>query len=554
MASLSPAHHALRHPPRLLRHDSRAAVSSAPRPRSNLVRSLWLSPLTSTGPSPSVPRQCSRLSPRRISSSKALLQKADQSSRKWSSRGRAAAKNGPEAARPSDPPATESVDVLIAGGGVAGLATALALHRVGIHVAVVERAPALAQSGAALSLWGNAWRALDALGVAVLLRGEYVRLEGIDIAAADGSALRSFDFADCNVGPDHEVRGVTRAHLLSCMASQLPPGTIRFATTITHIPEPTSTTAATSPVTVTLSNGASIEAKALIGCDGDASAVASWLGLLPTNYAGYRAARGVAELDSADPVFATASDGGDAGSADVAGSGEGGGRVRLVWGRGVRAGLYPLTATRVYWFTCYNAPPTPLPPKGSEAAKEEALFHVQGWQGGIERLIHATPPTGITVSPITDRWTLPPPLGTWGRGATTLAGDAAHPMTPNLGQGACTALEDAVVLARCLWGASVPDADDKNGSGGEGGGDRASVQRRVESDKVCGALREYEVLRGRRVVQLTVRSFAIGWLLQLPQEAVCFARDEVVLPHLFSPSHFLDHALFDCGKLPEIDA
>ncbi|GJP45363.1 hypothetical protein CLOM_g4760 [Closterium sp. NIES-68] len=325
MASLSPAHHALRHPPRLLRHDSRAAVSSAPRPRSNLVRSLWLSPLTSTGPSPSVPRQCSRLSPRRISSSKALLQKADQSSRKWSSRGRAAAKNGPEAARPSDPPATESVDVLIAGGGVAGLATALALHRVGIHVAVVERAPALAQSGAALSLWGNAWRALDALGVAVLLRGEYVRLEGIDIAAADGSALRSFDFADCNVGPDHEVRGVTRAHLLSCMASQLPPGTIRFATTITHIPEPTSTTAATSPVTVTLSNGASIEAKALIGCDGDASAVASWLGLLPTNYAGYRAARGVAELDSADPVFATASDGGDAGSADVAGSGEGGG-------------------------------------------------------------------------------------------------------------------------------------------------------------------------------------------------------------------------------------
>ncbi|CAI5983291.1 unnamed protein product [Closterium sp. NIES-65] len=470
---------------------------------------------------------------------------------------RAAAERGAQTAQQSDSAARESFDVLIAGAGVAGLATALALHRVGIDVAVVERAPGLGQSGTALSLWGNAWRALDALGVAALLRTDYVRLEGIDIAAADGTALRSFDFADCNVGPDHEVRGVTRAHLLSCMASQLPPGTIRFATTITHMPEPTTTTTA-SAVTVTLSNGATIEAKALIGCDGNASGVASWLGLPPTNYAGYRAARGVAELDPAESAdFAVAAGGGgDAEGGDVGGSVEGRGRVGMVWGRGVRVGMYPLTPTQVYWFTCYNAPPEPLPPRGSAAAKEEALSYVQGWQGGIERLIHATPATSIVVGTITDRWTMPPPLGTWGRGAVTLAGDAAHPMTPNLGQGACTALEDAVILARCLWEASVPDGEDRKGSGGvEGGEEGASVRRRrVESEKVCGALREYERLRGRRVAQLTVRSFGIGWLLQLPQEVVCFARDKVVLPHLFSPSHFLDHALFDCGKLPDSDA
>ncbi|CAI5995913.1 unnamed protein product [Closterium sp. NIES-64] len=441
---------------------------------------------------------------------------------------------------------------------------------VGIDVAVVERAPGLGQSGTALSLWGNAWRALDALGVAALLRTDYVRLEGIDIAAADGTALRSFDFADCNVGPDHEVRGVTRAHLLSCMASQLPPGTIRFATTITHMPEPTTTTTA-SAVTVTLSNGATIEAKALIGCDGNASGVASWLGLPPTNYAGYRAARGVAELDPAESAdFAVAAGGGgDAEGGDVGGSVEGRGRVGMVWGRGVRVGMYPLTPTQAILPLIPPSPPSAspsphpiraspfaLPPPGSAAAKEEALSYVQGWQGGIERLIHATPATSIVVGTITDRWTMPPPLGTWGRGAVTLAGDAAHPMTPNLGQGACTALEDAVILARCLWEASVPDGEDRKGSGGvEGGEEGASVRRRrVESEKVCGALREYERLRGRRVAQLTVRSFGIGWLLQLPQEVVCFARDKVVLPHLFSPSHFLDHALFDCGKLPDSDA
>ncbi|CAI5476077.1 unnamed protein product [Closterium sp. Yama58-4] len=534
MASLFPVHCAIRQPCCLLRHNSRSNVSDAPRHHSNFV--LSLSPLTSIGPS-RVPHQYSRVSSRRdsrvVSSNESPPRIAFTNSpkkRDSSLRVRAAAERGAQTARQSDSAARESVDVLIAGAGVAGLATALALHRVGIDVAVVERAPALGQSGTALSLWGNALRALDALGVAALLRTDYVRLQGIDIAAADGTALRSFDFSDCNVGPDHEVRGVTRAHLLSCMAAQLPPGTIRFATTITHMPELTATATA-SPVTVTLSNGATIEAKALIGCDGNSSAVASWLGLPPTNYAGYRAARGVAELDPSE----------SADSAVAAGDG---------------VGMYPLTPTRVYWFTCYNAPPFPLPPRGSAAAKDEALSYVKGWQGGIERLIHATPATSIVVGTITDRWTMPPPLGTWGRGAVTLAGDAAHPMTPNLGQGACTALEDAVVLARCIWEASVADGEDRKGSGGvEGGEDGASVRRRrVESEKVCGALREYERLRGRRVAQLTVRSFGIGWLLQLPQEAVCFARDKVVLPHLFSPSHFLDHALFDCGKLPGSDA
>ncbi|CAI5531467.1 unnamed protein product [Closterium sp. Naga37s-1] len=525
MVSLSPVHYAIRQPCRLLRHESRTIVSNAPRQHSNL--GLSLSPLTSIGPSPSFPHEYSRISSRRdsrvVSSNESPPRIASQRSpknRDSSLRVRAAAERGAKTAQQSDSAARESVDVLIAGAGVAGLATALALHRVGIDVAVVERAPGLGQSGTALSLWGNAWRALDALGVAALLRTDYVRLEGVDIAAADGTALRSFDFADCNVGPDHEVRGVTRAHLLSCMASQLPPGTIRFATTISHIPEPTATATA-SPMAVTLSNGATIEAKTLIG-------VVSLMpiALLSTPLL-------TSTILPLIPLFTP-------------------GPIRFPFPPPhshfpIRTSPFALPHSRS---------PLALPPSGSAAAKEEALSYVQGWQGGIERLIHATPATSIVVGTITDRWTMPPPLGTWGRGAVTLAGDAAHPMTPNLGQGACTALEDAVILARCLWEASEPDERHGKGSGGvEEGEDGASVRRRrVESEKVCGALREYERLRGRRVAQLTVRSFGIGWLLQLPQEAVCFARDKVVLPHLFSPSHFLDHALFDCGKLPDSDA
>eukprot|EP00897_Mesotaenium_endlicherianum_P003812 jgi/Mesen1/3459/ME000194S02610 len=63
-------------------------------------------------------------------------------------------------------------EVLIVGGGVAGLATALALHKVGIRAKVLEQATAL-KGGAALSLWGNAWRALDVIGVGPQLRSLY---------------------------------------------------------------------------------------------------------------------------------------------------------------------------------------------------------------------------------------------------------------------------------------------------------------------------------------------------------------------------------------------
>ena len=105
-----------------------------------------------------------------------------------------------------------------------------------------------------------------------------------------------------------------------------------------------------------------------------------------------------------------------------------------------------------------------------------------------------------------------------------LAGDALHPMTPNLGQGACCALEDAVVLAREVSGAW------------DTGGD------------LPGALRRYESQRARRCLPLVLRSHAMGAALQLPAAGVCAVRDAFV-ERAFSPAHFLDHTAFDCGSV-----
>lgn len=151
------------------------------------------------------------------------------------------------------------------------------------------------------------------------------------------------------------------------------------------------------------------------------------------------------------------------------------------------------------------------------------MFH----PGSNVPLAVAPPPTHPRVT----RWT----FGTFGRGLVTLAGDAAHPMTPNLGQGGCTALEDAVVLARELKGAM------------EGvvatGGDRAAAARAAAAE---AALRRYEDERWRRCLPLTVRAWAFGAALQLPWAPVTAARD-LFMQRAFKPAHFLDHTAYDCG-------
>jgi 2-polyprenyl-6-methoxyphenol hydroxylase-like FAD-dependent oxidoreductase len=106
--------------------------------------------------------------------------------------------------------------------------------------------------------------------------------------------------------------------------------------------------------------------------------------------------------------------------------------------------------------------------------------------------------------------------------------------TPNLGQGGCTALEDAVVLGRQL--APLMKASSSSSSSF----DAAAVE---------AVLRQCEEERAARCLPLTVRSWAFGAALQLPFPPVLAARD-FVMEKLFSPSHFLDHTLYDCGRLP----
>jgi 2-polyprenyl-6-methoxyphenol hydroxylase-like FAD-dependent oxidoreductase len=168
----------------------------------------------------------------------------------------------------------------------------------------------------------------------------------------------------------------------------------------------------------------------VIGADGLHSRVRRELfGDEPLRYAGYTAWRGICARG------------------DLVQEGQ----TSETWGRGTRFGIVPIGHGPAYWFAVLTTPAGGRDEPGR--ARESLLRHFGDWHAPVRALIEATEETAIMRHDLFDRM----PRETWSRGRITLIGDAAHPMTPNLGQGGCQAIEDAVVLAEEL-DKTKPDA------------------------------------------------------------------------------------------------
>jgi 2-polyprenyl-6-methoxyphenol hydroxylase-like FAD-dependent oxidoreductase len=170
-------------------------------------------------------------------------------------------------------------------------------------------------------------------------------------------------------------------------------------------------------------NGDEIEADFLLGADGIHSDVRSQLlGDGPPSYRGYTVWRGIASL------------GPDSISANTA---------IEIHGRGQRFGIGPVGNGRVGWWATANAT---TQQHSNHDTQTELLRLFKGWYKPAVHLIEATPSEHILTTPAFDRAA----SSTWSDKRLTLLGDAIHPTTPNLGQGGCLAMEDAIVLARCF--------------------------------------------------------------------------------------------------------
>ena len=352
--------------------------------------------------------------------------------------------------------------IVIAGAGIGGLTLGCALARAGLRHTIFEKAPELRPVGAGIALSRNAFAALAELGLERQVRAAGQEMtEGV-ICDRQGRVLLAVEVGR---GPEGGTAAMARADLQSVLLAALaaPVQTGRAVRGYRS---------RAGGVVVELEDGGEVEADLLVGADGLHSRVRQVMrGPEPLRYAGHTSWRALVEgvpLPRLD-------------------------RVTETWGPGQRFGIAPIGNGRVYWFAVADAP------EGERDVgdpRPELRRRFGGWHEPVEALIEATPPERILRTDIHDR----APIDSWVDGSVTLLGDAAHPMTPNLGQGGCQAIEDAVALASAL------------GRFGE----------------VPRALEHYQQRRLARANGFVVRSRRFGQIAHLGNPAVRWLRDRLL--------------------------
>jgi 2-polyprenyl-6-methoxyphenol hydroxylase-like FAD-dependent oxidoreductase len=301
---------------------------------------------------------------------------------------------------------------VIAGAGPGGLTAAIALQRAGFFVTLCDRADILQQIGSGLTLWPNAMRALDLIGLRQEIASLGVSLVQIAMRNWRGDLIFADDIL--SAAGDERFPGValTRTSLINTLARHAKAAKMIRA-------EVAGFTAREDFVIVQLADGRKLACDLLVGADGLHSRIRSQLvGNHNLVYAGYAVARGIADGDFA-------------------------GNTGTIWmGPARQFGCFPLPRNRTYWFASektregYGGLPQPV---------AEILRRFEGWAPPIASVIRTTSQDQLLSNYIYDH----PTLRKWSFGRVTMLGDAAHPAAPTLGQGGCQAIEDAITLGRC---------------------------------------------------------------------------------------------------------
>ncbi|WJX21530.1 hypothetical protein P8452_10953 [Trifolium repens] len=260
-----------------------------------------------------------------------------------------------------------------------------------------------------------------------------------------------------------------------------------------------------------LSDGTTIKTKVLIGCDGVNSVVAKWLSFKDASYTGRCATRGYAELKTSheiEPMF------------------------MQYFGKGFRAGAIPCNEKGVYWFFTW----TPIN-QDKELAQEPAelkqyvLSKLEMMPSDIRYFIEKTELNAFQSAQLRYRHPWELIMGNISKGNVCVAGDALHPMTPDLGQGGCCALEDGVVLARCLAEAFSKKPNEE----------------KEEYKWIEESLKKYGNERRWRCIDLITTAYIVGFIQQSGSKSVNFIRDTILATLL--AVQLLKKSDFDCGRL-----
>jgi salicylate hydroxylase len=314
---------------------------------------------------------------------------------------------------------------VVVGGGIGGIAAAVALARAGIDVEVHEQAQQLAEVGAGVSLAPNGLRMLERLGVSEGIRRVGVRYAASELRLPDGRAVRHEPYRFAMAGQNV---GIHRADLLALLAGQLPLGAVRTGHRCTSFSQDEGS------ATVSFADGSTATADVVIGADGIHSVLQGFV-VAPAKpvYSGVVAYRGLVPRLQEYPA----------------------GTIRMWMGEGRHFLVFPVRAGLLLNYVGFVSSDTAVRESWSASGDPAALAaHFAGWDPVIGQVIAAISGPGGSGF----QWGMYDrvPLPRWSSGRLTLLGDAAHPMLPHLGQGVNQALEDAVALATLLGASTSP--------------------------------------------------------------------------------------------------
>lgn len=302
---------------------------------------------------------------------------------------------------------------LIVGAGIGGLTAAIALERAGIEAVVFDRMDPLRPLGAGFTLAPNALRAFRRLGIADAVLAVSEPLQYYEHRSRRGRLLRRWPSAEWAGELGEHVVAISRPELHRALLDGL--GSARLA----EGKQCTGVDQDPSGVTASFTDGSEERGDLLVGADGAHSTIRRLFDPTDLDYVGYTGYLGVTGAHSINHATHTQS-----------------------YGNQAVFGMMPLRDGRTYWYASRTAPRTPL--EEPEERKAIARRIVDGWYDPIESLVESTDAEAIARLEIFDL----PPRSSWGSGRVTLLGDAAHPMSPAIGQGAGQAIEDAMALAR----------------------------------------------------------------------------------------------------------
>ncbi|WP_038342439.1 FAD-dependent urate hydroxylase HpxO [Acinetobacter sp. A47] len=312
------------------------------------------------------------------------------------------------------------MNIAIVGAGMGGLTAGIALKKFGHQVTIYEQAAEILPVGAAISLWSNGVKCLNYLGLTDQIQALGGQMESL--AYVDGlsqQTMTQFSLTPLYKEVGQRAYPVARADLQHLLMQQFGLEDIRLGMKMTAIE------ARPDAVSLHFQDGSHATADLLIGADGTHSLTRQYvLGYqVERRYAGYVNWNGLVEIDeSIAPAM----------------------QWTTYIGEGKRVSLMPVAQKRFYFF--FDVPLAAGLENHREHYKQDLKLHFSGWCDPVQTLIehideHKTNRVEIhDIEPFMDFY----------KERVVLLGDAAHSTTPDIGQGGCQAMEDAIYLARAL--------------------------------------------------------------------------------------------------------